>query len=202
MNSESSIFCVKVPGTFTDRKGWRASTSIIMRLFIAACLDDDVRDTLIKVQDGLKRQKLKARYTKPENLHMTVAFIGDYGNPEPVLDALETVRFTSLETTFEGLQVHRDMIFARLIETPQMVTTVKRVRRALADAGITFDRKRFMAHITLARGVEIPIRTDPASPPFITADIPKDLRVRISKIALFKSEFTKNGMLYTEIGSI
>ena len=52
-----------------------------MRLFIAACLDDDVRDTLIKVQDGLKGQKLKARYTKPENLHMTVAFIGDYGNP-------------------------------------------------------------------------------------------------------------------------
>lgn len=173
-----------------------------MRLFIAACFDDDVRDTLIKVQDGLKEQKLKARYTKPENLHMTVAFIGDYGNPEAVLDALETVRFTSLETTFEGLQVHRDMIFARLIETPQMVTTVKRVRRALADAGITFDRKRFMAHITLARGVEIPIRTDPASPPFITADISKDLRVRISKIALFKSEFTKNGMLYTEIGSI
>lgn len=173
-----------------------------MRLFIAACLDDDVRDTLIKVQDGLKGQKLKARYTKPENLHMTVAFIGDYGNPEAVLDALETVQSTSLETTFEGLQVHRDMIFARLIETPQMVTTVKRVRRNLADAGIPFDRKRFMAHITLARGVEFPIRTDPDSSPFISANIPKDLRVRISKIALFKSEFTKNGMLYTELGSI
>ncbi len=173
-----------------------------MRLFIAACLDDDVRDTLIGVQNGLKKQKLKARYTKPENLHMTVAFIGDYGNPDAVLDALETVRFTSLETTFEGLQVHRDMIFARLIETPQIVTTVKRVRRALADAGIPFDKKRFLAHITLARGVEIPVRTDPASSPFISADLPKDMRVRISKIALFKSEFTKNGMLYTELGSI
>jgi len=173
-----------------------------MRLFIAACLDDDVRDTLIEVQNGLKEQKLKARYTKPENLHMTVAFIGDYGNPEVVLDALETTRFTALETTFEGLQVHRDMIFARLVETPQMVTTVKRVRRALADAGIPFDRKRFLAHITLARGVELPDRTDPASSPFITADIPKDMRVRISRIALFKSEFTKNGMLYTELGSI
>ena len=173
-----------------------------MRLFIAACLDDDVRDTLIKVQDGLKRQKLKARYTKPKNLHMTVAFIGDYGNPEAVLDALGTVRFTALETTFEGLQVHRNMIFVRLIETPQMVTTVKRVRRALADAGIPFDKKRFLAHITLTRGVELPIRTDPASSPFISADIPRDMRVRISKIALFKSEFTKNGMLYTELGSI
>ena len=117
-----------------------------MRLFIAACLDDDVRNTLIKVQDGLKGQKLKARYTKPENLHMTVAFIGDYGNPDAVLDALETVQFTSLETTFEGLQVHRDMIFARLIETPQMVTTVKRVRCALADAGIPFDKKGFLAY--------------------------------------------------------
>ena len=172
-----------------------------MRLFIAACLDDDVRDTLIKVQNGLKKQKLKARYTKPENLHMTVAFIGDYGNPEAVLDALETVQFTSIETTFEGLQVHRDMIFARLVETPQMVTTVKRVRRALAEAGVPFDRKLFLAHITLARGVELPDRTDPTSP-FITANIPKDMRVRISKIALFKSEFTKNGMLYTELGSI
>lgn len=173
-----------------------------MRLFIAACLDDDVRDTLIEVQNGLKKQNLKARYTKPENLHMTVAFIGDYGNPDAVLDALESVQFTALETTFEGLQVHRDMIFARLIETPQMVTTVKRVRRALADAGIPFDKKRFLAHITLARGVEFPIRTDPDSSPFISSNIPKDMRVRISKIALFKSEFTKNGMLYTEIGSI
>ncbi len=173
-----------------------------MRLFIAACLDDDVRNTLIEVQNGLKVKKLKARYTKPENLHMTVAFIGDYGNPEAVIDVLETVQFTSIETTFEGLQVHRDMIFARLIETPQIVTTVKRVRRALADAGITFDRKRFMAHITLARGVEFPIRTEPDSSPCISANIPKDLRVRISKIALFMSEFTKNGMLYTELGSI
>ena len=173
-----------------------------MRRFIAACLDDDIRNMLIEVQNGLKKQKLKARYTKPENLHMTVAFIGDYGNPEAVLDALEAVQFTTLETTFEGLQVHRDMIFARLIETPQMVTTVKRVRRDLADAGIPFDKKRFLAHITLARGVELPVRTDPASSPFISADIPKDMRVRISKIALFKSEFTKNGMLYTELGSI
>ena len=32
-----------------------------MRLFIAACLEDDIRDTLIKVQNGLKAQKLKAR---------------------------------------------------------------------------------------------------------------------------------------------
>lgn len=173
-----------------------------MRLFIAACLEDDIRDTLIKVQNGLKAQKLKARYTKPENLHMTVAFIGDYGSPDPVLDALETVDFDAFETTFEGLLVHRDMIFARLVETPQMETTVKRVRRSLAEAGIPFDRKRFMAHITLARGMELQVRTDPASSPYICANIPKDKRVKISKIALYKSEFTKNGMVYTELGSV
>ena len=175
---------------------------IHMRLFIAACLEDDVRDTLIKVQNELKAQRLKARYTKPENLHMTVAFVGDYCNPEDVLDALETVDFTPFETAFDGLQIHRDMIFARLIETSQMEKTVKRVRRTLANAGIPFDKKRFMAHVTLARGMETQVRTDPASPPFVSASIPKDKPVKISKIALFKSEFTPKGMMYTELGSI
>ena len=47
-----------------------------MRLFIAIGLDDPVKDLLCRAQRQLERQALGGRFSRRENLHLTLAFLG------------------------------------------------------------------------------------------------------------------------------
>ena len=68
-----------------------------MRLFIAIQFEDHILDALTAFQKELKAQGVTGNYTKRENLHITLAFIGEYGNPDEVLDAMERVDFEPVE---------------------------------------------------------------------------------------------------------
>ena len=48
-----------------------------MRLFIAINFDDAFLDALVSMQEDLKSAGAIGNFTKRENLHMTLAFIGD-----------------------------------------------------------------------------------------------------------------------------
>ena len=61
-----------------------------MRLFIAIRMDETMREALLGMQAALRRQRVGGTYTKPENLHLTLAFIGEYADPERVLEVMET----------------------------------------------------------------------------------------------------------------
>ena len=51
-----------------------------MRLFISFNFDDEITDELVRLQRQLKDASVRGNFTKQENLHMTAAFIGEYGN--------------------------------------------------------------------------------------------------------------------------
>lgn len=50
-----------------------------MRLFIAIQFEEKILDALNDFQDDLKEKGVTGNYTKRENLHITLAFIGEYG---------------------------------------------------------------------------------------------------------------------------
>lgn len=64
-----------------------------MRLFIAINFNEDVIEDLVRLQAEFKRCRVAGNFTKPENLHLTLVFIGEYGNPDDILDVMETVPF-------------------------------------------------------------------------------------------------------------
>ena len=64
-----------------------------MRLFLAAMPDDSFRLTLEQLQKELKDAGIKGRYTDPFNLHLTLAFIGEYGDPDHIMDVIEEIPF-------------------------------------------------------------------------------------------------------------
>ena len=163
-----------------------------MRLFLAINLSKPMKDTLVSAQNTMCGYGIRGNYTPEDNLHLTLAFIGDYPEPETVLDALASVSFSPIPLTLEGLGAFGDQWWAGLRETPALTAVVRRVRRALADNGIPFDRKRFSPHITLLRraGGEMPgIAIEPCS-------------MEADTISLMRSERGKNGMIYTELGTI
>ena len=96
-----------------------------MRLFIAIEFDRNIINSLKQVQGSLKACGLRGRYTREENLHLTLVFIGEYDDPDKVLSVMKEVPFEEFPLVIEGDK--------------------------LKDKGIPFDKKKFSPHITLVR---------------------------------------------------
>ena len=165
-----------------------------MRIFIALQFEETFRQALLDVQRTLKNCGTKGNYTKPENLHLTLAFIGEYGNPQDILDALDDIEFTPFELSLSGIGRFETVLWAGLSVSEQLSQNVKRIRRALAEQGIPFDRKKFTPHITLVRQYYLTKGTE-----FPDIAIPQ-LSMKVSDFSVMRSERGRNGMIYTEIG--
>ena len=74
-----------------------------MRLFIAIQFDEHILEALTDFQDDMRAMGVTGNYTKRENLHITLAFIGDYGNPDEILDIMERVTFEPMEISLDGV---------------------------------------------------------------------------------------------------
>ncbi len=163
-----------------------------MRLFIAIQLSDGMKDALLEAQNALYDRGARGNFTPEENMHLTLAFIGDYPAEEPVLDALSGVSFAPFALTLEGLGCFGELWWAGLRASAPLEALARRVRRALAEAAIPFDRKRFSPHITLLRRAAGKLPGVPLRPASMT----------VRRVSLMRSDRGRNGMIYTELGAI
>lgn len=163
-----------------------------MRLFIAINLSPEMKNALTAAQRAMYHRGVRGNFTPEENLHLTLAFIGEYPSADAVMDALSSVTFTPFDLALDGVGRFGELWWAGLRESTALTAVVRRVRRALAESGIPFDRKRFTPHITLIRKAS----RDAAG---ITI-APKTMTVRT--VSLMSSRRGRNGMIYTEISAI
>ena len=68
-----------------------------MRLFIAIQFPERIKNALAYLQQDMKDCGMKGNYTKEENFHLTLAFIGEYSDTARVLSAMRTVPFKPFE---------------------------------------------------------------------------------------------------------
>lgn len=161
-----------------------------MRLFIAINLSDQMKDSLCAVQDRFRKGRVSGNYTPRENFHLTLAFIGEYNDPDRILDLIAGVEFDPFDITLDRLGAFDDLWWAGIAPCASLDSYVRRLRRALADGGIPFDRKRFSPHVTLIR------RAIPAVlPPTEIAAC----QMTVKHISLMRSDRGRHGMIYTEI---
>ncbi|GAA6202328.1 RNA 2',3'-cyclic phosphodiesterase [Aquicoccus sp. SU-CL01552] len=124
-----------------------------MRAFIAIDLPEEVTAALVRLQSLLPA----GRPVAEENLHLTLAFLGDQS--EAVLAALhfelETIRVQPFALGFSGLGVFGGdrprILFADVGTEPALADLHRRVTGALHRAGVAVQRARFHPHVTLAR---------------------------------------------------
>ena len=149
-----------------------------------------MKDSLISAQNSMYDHGVRGNFTSEENMHLTLAFIGEYPDANRVLEALSTISFTPFDITLEGIGCFGDLWWVGLKESFPLMSVVRRIRRALAESEIPFDRKRFSPHITLIRkasGKMPGIQVRPTS-------------MTVSTISLMRSDRGRNGMIYTELG--
>ena len=163
-----------------------------MRLFIAVLFDDVLRAALCGVQDAFRRAGVRGNYTRPENLHLTLAFIGEYPDAQAVLDVVDAVPFEPARLRLSGVGAFGDLWWVGLDADPALAAYVRRLRHALSDAGIPFDRKRFSPHITLVR------RAVPGPNGMPGVRVP-GAAMTAAGATLMRSDCGRDGMIYTPI---
>ena len=187
-----------------------------MRLFLAIQLNRQMKDALTGLQQQMQRQGVRGNFTRRENLHLTLAFIGEYPDPYDVKDILETIDFEPFEISLDGIgsfgrpsgeRPLGSLLWAGLSGSEELKTLAKRLRRALAEAGIPYDRKKFSPHITLVRkptirsGAAADAKTgsEPATLPAELFDRLPSASMTVDHISLMRSDRGKHGMIYTEL---
>lgn len=73
-----------------------------MRLFLSIDFSDEIKNILTDAIRQLKRQSSSANFTREENLHLTLAFIGETENYDAAVRAMETIKMQPFDITVSG----------------------------------------------------------------------------------------------------
>ncbi len=162
-----------------------------MRLFIAVQLSDDMKKALLACMHDLKKQGVEGNYVPAQNLHLTLAFIGEYDDPAKVKKVIGSVPLPQIRLSLSEKGNFGNLLWAGVKGNQKLKTYVKDLRAALKAAGIPYDEDKFIPHITL-------IRKAASRKPY-QVHLPK-AEMTVKKVSLMKSE-TKNGKaVYLEYG--
>jgi len=163
-----------------------------MRLFIAIELPDELKEKIRSVQNAMRKDGWTGNFSRPENLHVTLAFIGEYDDSARVLAAMRSVSFEPVTLTLSGMGNFGDIVWIGLGKDPQLEDYVSRLRKALDEAGIAYDRKAFKPHITILRKANL---RGAGSGKRITAS------AKIHEVSLMNSERINGRLVYTALGT-
>ena len=87
-----------------------------MRLFISVQFTEPMINALEAFQSRLKASSVEGYFAVRENLHLTLAFIGDYGAPDEVMDVIEAVPFEPMTMKLNGMGNFGDLYWAGIEE--------------------------------------------------------------------------------------
>ena len=165
-----------------------------MRLFVGLRPSEEFRAALSVLQSLLQSAGVTAKYLDPSNLHLTLAFIGEW--PENVSAILPPVELPfTLTLSGIGLFPEAKVIWAGVQKSSALDQLAQQVREKLMAADIPFDPKPFVPHITLGRKPVVPEAVDLSGimiPPAV---------MTVEDVFLYRSDRGENGMVYSVIGS-
>ena len=168
-----------------------------MRLFIAINFDAQTRARLATLGDQLRARSRSGNFSRAENLHLTLAFLGE-GNEkraEAAKTAMKTIHFRAFAVSVERVgrfqRADGDVWWAGLAASETLMDLQSRLTAQLVAAGFILEKRRYRPHITLGRRVV----TD-AAPWSI-----EPFGETVGAIDLMKSERQGGGMRYTSIYS-
>ncbi len=142
-----------------------------MRLFISINFDEDAKSRMLAVQRRLRQKgQGRGRFTSPDNLHLTLAFLGE--QPEesvPVIkEIMSTIAVPQMTLRFSDVGCFRqgsgrrgsdrrgsELWWIGTESDPALISLQKDLVRKLRAAGFSVDGKKFVPHITLAREMDI-----------------------------------------------
>ena len=170
-----------------------------MRLFVAVKFSPEIEKSLTDLQAKMKENNITGNYTNCQNLHLTLAFIGEYNSPNKVMKALNQVEFEPFEISLgETIGNFGGILWVGLKRNFKLMTLAESVRKALESEHIPFDCKPFNPHITIIRKA----RVFSEQRKYIKLLRIENVKMKVEKFSLIHSHRENGKLIYTEIGNV
>ena len=180
-----------------------------LRSFIAFDIPRTLADELGAVSRELSRLEPRVRWVAPENMHVTIKFLGNVEEgliKGEISDLIEEVASLSGRLSFvsRGIGAFPNPKYPRVVwaglegDVGRLGEMYQKLEEGLSHFGIKKEGERFVPHITLGR-----VR-DFVKAPLLTQKIDELSQkefggFEISYILLYKSLLTRDGPIYTPI---
>jgi len=135
-----------------------AEINVAMRLFVAIDLDEPIRQRIVGFVEGISGFAPDVRWMKPEALHLTLKFIGEFSEPkvEELKTALTNVKSSPFDISFSGTGFFPTAKAARVFwigvhVDERLQKLAAAVDDAVAKLGVEREARAYTPHLTLAR---------------------------------------------------
>jgi 2'-5' RNA ligase len=186
-------------------KEWKMPDSV--RSFLAFDLENEVvQKRLADVQKLLVKAGADLKLVEPQNIHMTIRFLGDIAPNmvEKVFDEMRKVQFAPFDVRISGLGVFPDLRYPRVVWTgitegaDQLRNVFSQLEPRLRGLGFNADPKGFSPHLTIARVKSGKNKAQLAE--FITKNVSYDFgTVKAECLRLKRSDLTPKGPVYSTL---
>lgn len=183
-----------------------------MRLFVALTFEEEVRGQIAAVEERLQGVLAGGKPVPAENLHLTLAFLGDIdeddvASVEDVLDDVASdpvfdLRFEHLGS-FGGRRSRRGRDVGRTIwlgceESKRLSHLQAEISDKLRRLGVELEDRPFTPHVTLARHAKL---ADGAGerPAGLDALVGEPIIAHISSYSLMESQRRDGGVAYERL---
>ena len=163
-----------------------------MRVFIAIRFTQAFKEPIFEAQDALRDNGVRGNFTLPENLHLTLAFIGETDRVDDIKAAVKEVVFEPFEIKTGRLGCFNGrskVIWLGIDGEKKLKAITAELRKNLDIRGIDYAKGRFQPHITLVR--------QPSDMPF-DIDI-ESANMTVKEISVMKSERISGRLVYTAL---
>ncbi|KPJ67165.1 MAG: hypothetical protein AMJ43_05795 [Coxiella sp. DG_40] len=177
------------------------------RAFFAIDINDTIRYQTIQLIKFLMKQKhfRHIRWTKTENLHITMRFLGNISNKEyqqitkQVSEKIKNIKPFPIHLTSLVIfpSIKKPLVIALQPEPlTQLIKLNQLIEKGLINCDIKPENKSFSPHLTLGR---ITRRRHTFEP--FEIELPK-MHLKVREIILYRSDLTKTGPIYTPLTRI
>lgn len=172
----------------------------MIRLFVALPVPEMIRVSLSTLQCGLPG----ARWTAPENFHVTLRFIGDVnvGQAEDIHDALSRIDAPSVSITLDALSWFGKKkrkpraLIADAQKNEDLLHLQRKVESSVVRCGHEPEGRKYHPHVTLGRLKTTSIAEVDR---FIYEQpLPTPLTFEVDRFILYSSFLSHTGSIYTE----
>jgi len=178
----------------------------MLRTFIAIPISAPTRNSLRAAQQALVAQGFRARWTKPDQFHITLKFLGEIPAPmvESVAEATEAAirGWRPFTLSFAGVGAFPDwarprVLWAGVAAGQSALTALAGdVDAALASLGFAREERPFQAHVTLGRIQQGALQGAPkGAPPKVALAAGPE---RVGRVVVYESRLTPAGAIYAE----
>lgn len=181
-----------------------------IRAFLAFDLTEEVTESLAAVQQQLAARNLKIKWVAPENIHLTIKFLGEISPAavDSVTQAAAAAAGRTVPTTsiVRGLGVFPNLkrpsvIWAGLAgDTGPLFELQADLEERLAEAGFPKDKRAFRAHLTIGR-IKSPINARRLAEAMADCGEMIEKGLPLERLTLYKSDLKPTGAIYTALAA-